>query len=348
MEKFIQIFFSRKEKNLTISIIFVYTLQRQMKTILYLLSFVLVFSTTVNAQRIDRTALGEKVLKHLDSVGKMEGYLLRDIVSKLYRRDFNEVEITYAIYSWIAKNITYNTQEYHHPRTANSTSSMALMRRSTTSQGYAILFKDMCANAHIESVIVDGKAKPNPAAIDNARRLMKHYWNVVKIKGTEYYVDAAFGAGYFDSRVRNFEKEFTDAWCFADRRLFCLSHVPNDKKSPYVDVPINPTRYLQAPIVYGAALRDGIYFPEKTRGLLKGRQGDCKRMIFDLARPEEISRASVIADGKEITTDYYVVGNRMYVDVPFPKQGSYPLIISLNGKQAFGFNVEAKPSKKRR
>lgn len=319
-----------------------------MKTFLYLLSFILVFSSVANAERIDRTALAERVLRHVDSMGSMNGYMMRDIVKKLYRRDFSEVDVTYAIYCWIAKNVTYNTHDYHHPRTANSTASYSLMNRTTNSQGYAILFKEMCNNAHIESVIVDGKAKSNPAAIDNARRLMKHYWNVVKIKGVEYYVDCAFGAGYFDSHVKEFEKDFTDAWCFADRRLFCFSHVPNDKKSPYVDVPINPTRYLQAPIVYGAALRDGIYFPEKTRGLLKGRANDCKRMIFDLSRPEEISRASVVADDKEIPTDYYVVGNRMYVDVPFPKSGNYPLIISLNGKQAFGFNVEAKPAKKKR
>jgi hypothetical protein len=319
-----------------------------MKTVFYLLSFVVLFSTTVVAQPIDRTALAQKVLRHVDSMGKMQGYMMRDIVTKLYRRDFDDIEMTYAIYSWMAKNISYNTHDYHHPRTANNTSSMALMSRSTTSQGYANLFKDMCTNAHIECFIVDGKAKPNPAAIDNAKRLMKHYWNVVKIKNTQYYVDVAFGAGNFDSRIKNFEKEFTDAWCFADRKLFCLSHVPNDKKSPFIDMPINTTRYMQAPVIYGAALKDGIYFPDKTRGIIKGRAGDCKRMVFDLRTPEEISRASVTADGKELETDYYLVGSKLYLDIPLPKAGGYSLIISLNGKQAFGYNVEAKSMKKKR
>lgn len=298
--------------------------------------------------KIDRTELANKVLPRVDSIGACQDYPLRYIVEKLCQKDFNETEIIYAMYSWMANNISFNTWDYHHPKIANNSPSETLNKRIATGMGYANLFKAMCDMIKVPCVVIEGDAKVNPQSIGNKKRLLKHAWNAVKIKNSWYLVDVALGANNFDKKIKRVEKDFSDGWCFADRELFMLSHFPVDTKWVLMETQPRLNTLLQAPQVGSGALRNSVYLTKIVKGIIKGNKDGCKRMIFEINDPKEITQVNVKVDDKLVFADFYVDKDFLYVDVPFTKKGKYPLTIMVNGQPGYVYNALVGPKKKGR
>ncbi|RYY11486.1 MAG: hypothetical protein EOO04_35145 [Chitinophagaceae bacterium] len=311
-----------------------------MKKFAILMGVCLLLLGQADGQPINRDILGEKVGRFVDSLGPMAGSPLKDVVDSFKARKFNETEMAYGIYSWIAKNVSFNTKAYHHPGASNNSASGALNTRSVSGEGFANLFKAMCDLARIQSVVIDGTAKTHPYSIGDISKAQRHSWNAVNIRNTWYYVDAAFGAGYTDRKVKYFTTEFTDVWFFTNRSQFLISHFPNDKKWQFADEQINKSQFLQAPVVSPVAIKTEVFYQDGTRGRLKGKKGDCKRVVFELKKPADISRVGVEINELNTAADYYIDGNQLFVDVPFPRTGKYPIIVTLNGKKAYGFLAE--------
>jgi hypothetical protein len=260
---------------------------------------------------------------------------------------YNEVEMTFAIYHWITHHVTFDTRAFHHRRQANLTASWALSQRKTIAEGYAELFKAMCDIARIECVKIDGFAKAHPEFISAVDDDNRHSWNAVKIKNTWYYIDATWGAGYVSSGFRDFVQEYSDAWFFTKRQLFLLSHFPDDKKWQLTDDPINKSEFTHAPTVHTAAIVYQVVPTEGLRGRIRGKEGDCKRVVLLMGIPGAIQKAEVEVEGQRLPAEMYKQGNVLSVDLPLPDDGSYPLRLYLNNAPAIGFKAEVSKSKRK-
>lgn len=313
-----------------------------MKKIILSAIFMLTLFQSSNAQGIDRYALGEKINYFVNSLGAMNGYSLKVIIDTFKTQKYNEIEMTYAIYSWVAQNIEFDSKSFHHPNQANVTASSALITRMATSYGYANLFQAMCNLAHIQCVTIEGFAKSNPKAIKNLKSKYKAAWNGVNIDNTWYYVDACWGAGTTDKKMRNFKKEYTDAWFFTNRNLFLLSHYPNNKKWQFTDEHINKSYFSNAPTVASTAVIYDIYPSEKMKGTIRGKAKDCSRIVFDVTRPDIIHKVDLFIKEEMKPAEYYIKGNELYIDVPFPRHGKYPVAVYINNKLAYSFKAEVK------
>ena len=312
---------------------------------LLLVLFISLISTSGFSQKIDRISLGTTVGKFIQDVGPMKNYPLKSIVDTFKTQGYDEVKMVYAIYRWIASNIQFDTWAYHHPRQANHTPSAALNTRKGTEEGYANLFQTMCDMARVHCVKIAGHAKAFPETIGKLDDRDKHIWNAVKIKNTWYNIDVTWGAGSTDIKRKEFKKAFTDAWFFTEKESFFLSHFPADKIWQLTDNPINKLSFAHAPVIGQSSIIYDVHFPEGMRGKIKGREKVCKPLIFEIENADKIGKVEVDLDGMVLPAEFTIFDNRLLVEIPFNKDGKYPVFIQINGKPAFGFFAEVTPKR---
>lgn len=282
----------------------------------------------------------------MTELGPMEGATIAEIIDRLKTQRYDEVEMTFAIYYWITHQVSFSEKDFHHKGHAKLNASAALNQRSTTSEGYAQLFKAMCDYARVECVVQTGVARPDPEYIGSNSSRLQHSWNAVRIKNTWYCVDACWGAGRVNKKFREFHPQYTDAWFFTNRKLFYLSHFPTDRKSAVKDNAISKLAYNMAPVVRESAIVYQVLPGEGLRGRVRSKEGDCKRLVFEMKQPDRISKIHSVIDGQIIATDFYIQGDTLSVDLPTPDAGKYPIYLYINNAPAFGFLAEVSKKKK--
>ena len=98
-------------------------------------------------------------------------------VPKLYKKSASDYEKARAIYTWVIKNVTYGQTSSDNRSTFNS--AYGARYGKATCAGISQLVYNMMAKAGVQCRIV---------------RSMAHAWNIVKIDGKWYIVDATYGA----------------------------------------------------------------------------------------------------------------------------------------------------------
>ena len=105
----------------------------------------------------------------------------------------NHVCKAYAIYFWIAKNISYDVESFMMSLHGDNMSSICepntvLQRGMTICSGYSKLFKALAAKDHLEATVIDGAAKDfrssrleDPRADFVPCKSNLHAWNAVSI-----------------------------------------------------------------------------------------------------------------------------------------------------------------------
>jgi hypothetical protein len=117
------------------------------------------------------------------------------VISDLNLTGKSEYEKVQAIYSYIAKNITYDHKNLNNDAyTLKQSAYAALVNQTAVCQGYSSLFYYMALSAGLDSRIVVGKS------VNAEGNVEAHAWNVVRIGSSYYYVDSTWDAGrqYYD------------------------------------------------------------------------------------------------------------------------------------------------------
>ena len=104
-------------------------------------------------------------------------------------RDASDLQKLEAIYGYVCGSVTYDRvhskNPYFHEK---STAWSALIRRTATCQGYAVLLYRMLRDNGIGCRIVTGTA-------DGDAGPEFHAWNIAELDGQYYYLDATWDAG---------------------------------------------------------------------------------------------------------------------------------------------------------
>lgn len=97
-----------------------------------------------------------------------------------------------AIYSWICRNVTYDSINLNDgDYTLKYTAYAALVNKTAVCQGYAVLLYRLALMAGIEARVVTGTANNGG-----------HAWNIVKLDGKWYHVDATWDATWGAAQER--------------------------------------------------------------------------------------------------------------------------------------------------
>jgi len=100
------------------------------------------------------------------------------------------LELVRAIFTWIAKHISYDVALYRHGELMYRESGKEVLeRRKAVCEGYASLFYELCNHVGIECWKVGGVATGSSfdAALEASD--LDHAWNCVELEGAHFLVD---------------------------------------------------------------------------------------------------------------------------------------------------------------
>ncbi|MCC6187210.1 MAG: hypothetical protein IT256_08680 [Chitinophagaceae bacterium] len=319
-----------------------------MRRSLFSFSLCIFFSWTIAAQNIKK-----KNYFFIDSLiqvaGPMEGASLQYIVDSISNSCKTELQITRAFYSWQTHFVSFDNKRKRRPENNVDNASSALMERSAASHGYAQMFQAMCALKSIECEVVKGYLRYRTKDIGRFDASEIHYWNIVTIKNTQYLIDVALGCGPMDEKGRINKQEFTDAWWLCNRKLFALSHFPEQPINQLLEYPITKSEFTKAPLVFAGAIIGGLVPTKALSNILKVKEGDTLRLKFHFVGGFNIASVKLSFDkGGLIDAPFDFDEFGFYLLLPAPKPGRALVSIYLNGKLSFVFKAEIrkKPSYK--
>jgi transglutaminase-like putative cysteine protease len=156
---------------------------------------------------------------------------VEQIVDKLIEPDMTEYQKVKTIHDYIVNHVKYVLRD--NGRESNTAYS-ALFDGESACYGYSMLAFKMLKQAGIDAHIVTGKAISD----FNGGKPIGHAWNLVKVKGNWYHMDATFDdpIGPTDA-----QKPFYDYFLISDKRIK-KNHFWNPAEQKY-DMPMAKTTY---------------------------------------------------------------------------------------------------------
>lgn len=100
-----------------------------------------------------------------------------------------------AIYNWITRNIKYDVKAVQKGELKNPEVEKVFKSRRAECGGYARLLVEMCREAQLKSISIDGYAKDWMFDDGNKVYIPRHAWNAVFINGKWELADVTRGAG---------------------------------------------------------------------------------------------------------------------------------------------------------
>jgi hypothetical protein len=280
----------------------------------------------------------------------------QELVETIIEHATTEREKAWAIFTWIATHISYDTS-YKIADADN-----ALKYRKGVCAAYSDLFNEFCALAGLNAVRISGYAKSIYYDFDGVLTKPNHDWNAVQIDGIWVLVDATWGAGYVNNGV--FTKEFSAAWFEVDPALLIFTHFPEDKQWQHVKHPILIDTFWALPTINPELARMG--FDGKTlldfflqhpntafpliysfKGTFKVNKMPLTRTLsaqtsydFEFELPEG-TKVALVSNGGNFITDFTREGNTCSKSL-IPPAGQLTIVFSYNNSNQFAGVFEYK------
>ncbi len=172
-----------------------------------------------------------------------------------------------AIFTWIALNISYDTNpsalgrkpiKYAYSNEAerlakieaieNDLANTTLRAKKGVCHGYAMLYTVIARKLGLETEVIHGNAKILPHDIGKLPTNSNHAWNAVKINGQWKLMDVTWGSGGITGKSKNFGFKFDDHYFFTEPDVFFLNHFPDDKK--WLMTNKNEREFASLPLYY--------------------------------------------------------------------------------------------------
>ena len=258
------------------------------------------------------------------SIPKNKKYSVDDLSLLLTKDLTTEHEKCRVIFRWITENIAYSF--------SNKTGDVqkVLQKRVAVCMGYAALFQAMSRKAGLECETVTGFAKITPEDIGVKLTKSNHSWNIIKLYGTWYLIDATWAAGNYTNK---FVKDFDDSYYLSDPRFLILSHYPEEPKYQYLDTIISAETFIRYPIVYSGLMKNKLQLKTIPDGKLK------RDVKIQFTTSSTIANMYGMFEGDKVSTvlDYTSNNSEYFVDYKLPliSRGNYTFFV--NGKAVFGF-----------
>lgn len=283
----------------------------------------------------------------VQQAGAMADKNLAVIAATLTGSFTSKEEKARAIYYWIANYIALDPKGVKTNDQKNSDPVKVIELRKATSLGISLLFQEMCSQANIRCLSVDGYVKNFPEEINDIPDEINHSWNVVQLGLSPeewYYVDAAKGSGYLDKKRSVFTKKFTSGYFFANKILFNLDHYPDNKAWQLEDGPGSLKEFYALPVIEAGAYDLGLQKPKPSAGLLKLKTN--ATVQFSIPYKGNKIDSIELVTGKEkklnkpIPVDFKISDNTILFSYIFKTEAEYPLLIRVDGKEILSYLLE--------
>lgn len=270
------------------------------------------------------------------------------ITDKITRPFDSKEKKARAIYFWITQNISIDPRGTKFNDQKNNAPEKVLQRRTATPTGFASVFQEMCSQANVRCLIVNGYKKSFTEDINEIPEEPADAWNVVQLGISPedwYYVDAFSGAGFLDKRKTNFYKKFSSCYFFADKKIFNLQHYPENKSWLLSEGPKNLKEFYSLPIIDPSAYAYKLDNINPPKGRLKYKTGKKYTFALSFKETSNIQNLSIqLSEGKKIyPTDRLNInrnGNTVSFEYGFKKATEYVLNILTDDVVLLSYIIE--------
>jgi transglutaminase superfamily protein len=286
----------------------------------------------------------QKIDSFVISIGSCDSMDIPKITS-LLTTPFNDgVSKTRAIYAWIANNISYDCLAFHAPSKRVSNPEKVLKLRKAVCEGYANLFQEMCSNAKVQCLTIDGYARTSLDDIGVKPSDANHTWNAVRIDGAWKLIDVTWASGVVDKKVKHFTRKFSSFYFFTDPNKFLFSHYPKLNAWLLTKPNISFKEFYENPII------DESYFSTKIKGHLpkdgtiKSKQDNTNQITITAEEPNSTNKIELqVGDDVNahlIPCDLKTANNSIIVSFKYNKTGIFPLYLVINSVQIMMYRLE--------
>lgn len=282
----------------------------------------------------------------VQSFGALADFNVATIADTITRPFAEKDQKARAIYYWITHNIANDPKGTKGNDKKNNEPEKVIALRKATPLGYSLLVQEMCSDAKIRCLSIDGYLKSFAEEIINPGDEINHSWNVVQLEqspDTWYYIDAFKGAGSLDKKMSVFTPDFTSAYFFADRQLFNLDHFPDNSAWQLGPGPKNLKDFYALPVFSSAAYALGLGKPTPEKGLIKTKTTTPVNFQFPY-NGKEISLITLLSgEGKRQHSSapikFSISNNTIFFSFTFKEEDEYPVIVVVDGKELVSYQL---------
>ncbi len=236
------------------------------------------FSLTLQAQNYK--VVDEKVNSYPKHYASAES--LASQIAKDFKTDEDKAR---AIFTWLAKNISYDLQRFYKGDTkvnfsytdqadfqrkleAVNTHSVneTLRTNKAVCEGYARTFKKVAELLDIPCLFIGGYSKSTINDIGNIPPQEDHAWNAIKIGNKWRLVDVTWAAGH--SENKQWKPFFDDYFFFTDPDEFILTHLPAEKEFSFTDKKVQLKDFYNTPLFAKAYFKNKLRLKTPSQGAL--------------------------------------------------------------------------------
>ncbi len=308
---------------------------------LFLLSFFITGSFQLFAQGYAKV---DSVVKRLGPMADKNVATIAKTITLPFSEKINKAR---AIYYWIAQHIALDPKATKSYDQKNSDPVKVIELRKATPLGFSLLFQEMCSQADIRCLSVDGFTKNFAGEINDPADEINHSWNVVQLgqsKDEWYYVDVAKAAGYLDNKQSLFTPHFSSAYFFADKVLFNLSHYPDNSAWQLGPGPKSLEDFYALPVIGAAAFELKIQKPAPANGSIKAKLNGKIEFTIPVTGEMNSSKLEIIAgderkNPKPELVKFSSTDGGMQFTYACKKEGEFPLKILADGKEILAYKL---------
>jgi len=170
--------------------------------------------------------------KHIDATiriyPKNQPINPQKLVGELVSGLSDSTEQVRAIYTWIAKNISYDLASYRSSVKESHPDDNVLKTRKAVCSGYSAVFKQLCEIAGVRTVVIEGYAKGYGYTPYTKFLTTNHAWNAVFLGGAWHLVDVTWAAGLPEEITGKNKVIDLDGYFFIPPEKLIKTHLPED------------------------------------------------------------------------------------------------------------------------
>lgn len=286
--------------------------------------------------------------EYVSGLGPMADKNVASIAQQITTAFPEKKEKARAIYYWIANNISVDPKASKGSDQRNSDPVKVIELRKATALGFSLLLQEMCSQANIRCLSVDGYTKIFPEEINDIPDEINHSWNVVQLGQSPeewFYVDVAKAAGFLDKRQTFFTKKFTSEYFFADRVLFNLDHYPDNSAWQLGPGPKTLKDFYALPVMAATAYELGLQKPQPATGFIKAKTKAGIAFNIPYKSGTTVSTIELVMGDekkqpKPVPMNFSASGGNISFSYQFKNEDEFPLRILANGKDLLSYKME--------
>lgn len=217
-----------------------------------------------------------------------------------------EREKVEAIFQWITQNIAYalpgGRKDYpvltdepvldtsHDGREGlRFTARQVLLRREAVCEGYARLFKVLCAAVGVQAEIVSGYVRTGSAKKFGSN----HSWNAVRIDSTWYLADPTWASGFISMASGRFVNAYDPFYFLTPPDQLARTHFPDDPRWLLLPSVARFPEFRRQPFRQKAFIKYSLLPDPGVSGWITARSGDTLTLRLRSVDPDRDRQVAI-------------------------------------------------------